>query len=47
MEEFWMDVYYKKINIAEFMIVNRLAVPYFGKQKNSKSWLNYYNGNED
>lgn len=41
------DVYYKKINITEFMIVNRLAVPYFGKTKKTpKSWLNYYNDNE-
>lgn len=41
------DVYYKKTNITDFMIINRLAVPYFGKTKKTpKSWLNYYNGNE-
>ena len=42
------DVIYKNRNISTFMLENKLAVPYFGKTKiPPKSWLNYYNGQEE
>lgn len=38
------DVYYRKLNIGEFMLKNRLAVEYFGKTKEPpKDWLKFYN----
>ncbi len=38
------DVYYRKLNIAEFMLKNRLAVEYHGKTKEPpKDWLKFYN----
>lgn len=37
------DVYYKKKNIANFMLKNKLAVEYYGKTKKPPSdWLKYY-----
>ena len=37
------DVYYRKLNIGEFMLKNRLAVEYHGKTKEPpKDWLLYY-----
>jgi endonuclease YncB( thermonuclease family) len=38
------DVYYRKLNIGEFMLKNRLAVEYFGKTKEPpRDWLKFYN----
>ena len=38
------DVYYRKLNIDEFMLKNRLAVEYHGKTKEPpKDWLKFYN----
>ncbi len=37
------DVYYKKKNIANYMLKNKLAVEYYGKTKKPPSdWLKYY-----
>ncbi len=37
------DVYYRKLNIGEFMLKNRLAVEYHGKTKKPPyDWLLYY-----
>ena len=37
------DVYYRKTNISEFMLKNRLAVEYYGKTKKPPTdWLKYY-----
>ena len=37
------DVYYRKTNIANFMLKNKLAVEYYGKTKKPPSnWLKYY-----
>ena len=43
MVEWLADVYYRKTNIANFMLKNKLAVEYYGKTKKPPSnWLKYY-----
>lgn len=38
------DVYYNKVFISDWMIKRRLAVSYFGQQKNPpECWVSYYN----
>jgi endonuclease YncB( thermonuclease family) len=37
------DVYYKKTNLSQYLLANKLAVEYDGGSKRVVDWYNYYN----